>query len=98
MTISAESRNAIVRYATGTCSLGSILVASSGEGVCAILLGDDPGTLLNQLSDRFPYAAIFAGDEELAALVSKVVAYIETPGCGLKLPLDIKGTAFQRRV
>jgi AraC family transcriptional regulator of adaptative response/methylated-DNA-[protein]-cysteine methyltransferase len=98
MTDSTESRDAIIHYATSTCSLGSILVASSGKGVCAILLDDDPVVLLEQLSDRFPYAAMVAGDEDLAGLVSKVVAFIEAPGCGLDLPLDVHGTAFQRRV
>jgi len=98
MNMSAEGRDAIIRYATGACPLGSILVASSDKGVCAILLGDDPETLLDQLRDRFPYTTMTIGDEELAGLVAKVVAYIEAPVCGLELPLDIKGTLFQRRV
>jgi AraC family transcriptional regulator of adaptative response/methylated-DNA-[protein]-cysteine methyltransferase len=38
----------------GECSLGSILVAQSERGVCAILLGDDPETLAHELQDRFP--------------------------------------------
>ena len=33
---------ATIRFAIGECSLGSILVAASGKGVCAILLGDNP--------------------------------------------------------
>ena len=33
---------ASIRFAVGECSLGSILVAKSERGVCAILLGDDP--------------------------------------------------------
>src|SRR5207237_8570364 len=36
-----------IRFAVGECSLGSILVAATGRGVCAILLGDDPGALLH---------------------------------------------------
>jgi AraC family transcriptional regulator of adaptative response/methylated-DNA-[protein]-cysteine methyltransferase len=35
-----------IRFAVGECSLGSILVAQSGRGICAILLGDDPDVLL----------------------------------------------------
>jgi len=98
MNIPLEGRDAIIHYATGMCSLGTILVAASDKGVCAILLGDDPETLLDQLRDRFPYSAITVGDENLAGLVSKVAAYIEAPVDDLELPLDIKGTAFQRRV
>jgi AraC family transcriptional regulator of adaptative response/methylated-DNA-[protein]-cysteine methyltransferase len=98
MNISVERRGAILRYATGTCSLGSILVGSSEEGVCAILLGGDPETLLDQLRDRFPDMATTADEGELARLVAKIIAYIEAPVCDLDLPLDIRGTAFQRRV
>jgi AraC family transcriptional regulator, regulatory protein of adaptative response / methylated-DNA-[protein]-cysteine methyltransferase len=43
-----------IRFAVGECSLGSILVAQSERGVCAILLGDDPETLAHELQDRFP--------------------------------------------
>ncbi len=45
-----------IRFAIGQCSLGAILVAQSGRGVCAILLGDDPQTLLQDLQDQFPRA------------------------------------------
>jgi AraC family transcriptional regulator, regulatory protein of adaptative response / methylated-DNA-[protein]-cysteine methyltransferase len=45
-----------IRFAVGECSLGSILVASSERGICAILLGDDPDALARDLQDRFPQA------------------------------------------
>lgn len=90
--------SAVIRFATGECSLGSVLVAASGKGICAILLGDDPNTLLDNLHGRFPYADIAAGDTNLTRLVAKVVGFVEAPTCGLDWPLDIKGTAFQRRV
>ena len=37
----------IVRFAVGECSLGSVLVAATDRGVCAVLLGDDPEALKN---------------------------------------------------
>jgi hypothetical protein len=43
-----------IRFAVGECSLGSILVAVSEKGVCAISLGDDPGSLVRDLQDQFP--------------------------------------------
>ena len=46
-----------MRFAVGECSLGSILVAQSAKGVCAILLGDDPDALVRDLQDRFPRAS-----------------------------------------
>jgi AraC family transcriptional regulator of adaptative response/methylated-DNA-[protein]-cysteine methyltransferase len=87
-----------IHFAIGECSLGSVLVATSGKGICAILLGDDPVVLLDDLHARFPYADITSGDTNLTRLVAKVIGFVEAPTAGLDWPLDIKGTAFQRRV
>jgi AraC family transcriptional regulator of adaptative response/methylated-DNA-[protein]-cysteine methyltransferase len=87
-----------IRFAVGECSLGSILVAKSERGVCAILLGDDPEALARDLQDQFPKANFSGGDKEFEELVSKVVGFVEDPGIGLDLPLDVRGTAFQQRV
>lgn len=94
----AGGTNAAIRFAVGECSLGSILVAQSQRGVCAILLGDDPGALVHQLEDKFPKAELIGGDAEFEGLVARVVGLIEAPRVGLDLPLDIRGTAFQERV
>jgi AraC family transcriptional regulator of adaptative response/methylated-DNA-[protein]-cysteine methyltransferase len=87
-----------IRFAVGECSLGSILVARSEIGVCAILLGDDPDALARDLQDRFPRATLIGGDAEFEELVARVVGLVEAPGLGIDLPLDVRGTAFQRRV
>ena len=87
-----------IRFAVGECSLGSILVAHSGKGVCAIFLGDDPDALVRDLQDRFPSATLIGGDAGFEQLVAKVVGFVEAPGIGLDLPLDVRGTAFQQRV
>jgi len=87
-----------IRFAVGECSLGSILVAKSERGVCAILLGDDPDALTRDLQDQFPQANLIGGDAEFEQLVSKVVGFVESPALGLDLPLDVCGTAFQQRV
>jgi AraC family transcriptional regulator of adaptative response/methylated-DNA-[protein]-cysteine methyltransferase len=89
---------ASVRFAAGECTLGSILVAASDKGVCAILLGDDPDALARELQDLFPNAALAAGDSEFEAWVAKVVGFVDAPQIGLDLPLDVGGTAFQQRV
>jgi AraC family transcriptional regulator of adaptative response/methylated-DNA-[protein]-cysteine methyltransferase len=90
--------NSEIRFAIGECSLGSILVARSERGVCAILLGDDPEALARDLQDRFPRAILIGADSEFEELVSRVVGFVEAPGLGLDLPLDVRGTAFQQRV
>ena len=85
-----------IRFAVGECSLGSILVATSERGICAILLGDDPDALARELQDQFPRANLIGGDAEFEQLVSKVVGFVESPALGLDLPLDVRGTAFQQ--
>ena len=87
-----------IRFAVGACSLGSILVAQSERGICAILLGDDPETLTHDVQDRFPQANLIGGDAEFEQLVAQVVGFVEAPALGLDLPLDVQGTAFQQRV
>jgi AraC family transcriptional regulator of adaptative response/methylated-DNA-[protein]-cysteine methyltransferase len=87
-----------IRFAIGECSLGSILVAQSERGVCAILLGEDPDALARDLQDRFPKARLIGGDRDYEQLVAQVVGFIEAPAIGLDLPLDVRGTAFQQRV
>lgn len=94
----AGGANEEIRFAVGETSLGDILVASSKNGVACILLGNDPDELVRELQDRFPKARLIGADEDYEALVARVVGFIEAPGLGLDLPLDIRGTAFQRRV
>ncbi len=87
-----------IRFAIGECSLGSILVAQSERGVCAILLGDDPDGLARNLQDRFPHATLVGDDPDYERLVAQVVGFVDAPEVGLSLPLDVRGTAFQQRV
>jgi AraC family transcriptional regulator of adaptative response/methylated-DNA-[protein]-cysteine methyltransferase len=89
---------ATIRFAVGECSLGSVLVAASDKGVCAIFLGDDPNALARNLQDRFPKARIVGADATFDRWVAQAVGLVEQPALGLDLPLDIRGTAFQVRV
>jgi AraC family transcriptional regulator of adaptative response/methylated-DNA-[protein]-cysteine methyltransferase len=87
-----------IRFAIGACSLGAILVAATERGICAILLGDEPVALAQDLERRFPRARLISGDRAFELLVAQVVGLIEQPQHGARLPLDIRGTAFQQRV
>jgi AraC family transcriptional regulator of adaptative response/methylated-DNA-[protein]-cysteine methyltransferase len=87
-----------IRFAVGTCSLGSILVAASVRGICSISLGDNPEALLRELQDRFPHAELIGADPEFERTVAQIIAFVEAPRQRLDLPLDIRGTAFQQRV
>lgn len=87
-----------IRFAVGACSLGAILVAATGRGICAILMGEDPDALVRDLQDRFPNAELRGAEADFERTVAQVVGLVEAPRIGLELPLDVRGTAFQQRV
>lgn len=87
-----------IQFALGKCSLGAILVAQSECGICAILMGDDPDALVHDLQNRFPHVEHIESDAKFALLVAHVIRFIEAPCISLDLPLDMRGTAFQKRV
>jgi AraC family transcriptional regulator of adaptative response/methylated-DNA-[protein]-cysteine methyltransferase len=87
-----------IRFAVGECSLGSVLVAATEKGVCAISLGEDPDRLVRELQDRFPHARLIGADRDFERFIAKVIALVERPAQGFDLPLDVRGTAFQQRV
>ncbi|CNE16498.1 bifunctional regulatory protein/DNA repair protein [Yersinia intermedia] len=91
-------RDTTLHFAVGESSLGAILMAKSKLGICAILLGDSPALLVQQLQDKFPQAELIGGDTEFEQWFAQVVGLVEAPKLGLDLPLDIQGTAFQQRV
>jgi AraC family transcriptional regulator of adaptative response/methylated-DNA-[protein]-cysteine methyltransferase len=87
-----------IRFAVAQCSLGAILVAATSQGICAILIGDEPEPLVYDLQERFPQAELIGAEPAFEAVVAQVVGFVEAPRIGLDLPLDVRGTAFQRRV
>lgn len=95
---SFRSHGVTIRFAVGECSLGSVLVAASEKGICAIMLGDDPGILIRGFQDRFSKAHLIGADTQFERMVAHVIGFIESPGTGLNLPLDVQGTAFQQKV
>ena len=87
-----------IRYGIGQSSLGRVLAAASARGICSIMLGDNDQDLIRDLEHRFPNARAIEADAGFALTVAEVVGLVEEPVRGLALPLDIRGTAFQRRV
>jgi len=87
-----------IAFSIGECALGKVLVARSPVGVCAILIGSDAEELKSDLAARFPDSKLISNEPRLRDDLLKVVRFIETPGEGLDLALDMRGTPFQRRV
>jgi AraC family transcriptional regulator of adaptative response/methylated-DNA-[protein]-cysteine methyltransferase len=85
-------------FAIARCSLGFVLVAMSARGVCAIELGDDEEAVLAAFAAHFPRAERVRDDRELGATIDAVVRLVDDPVGSVSLELDVRGTAFQRRV
>jgi AraC family transcriptional regulator of adaptative response/methylated-DNA-[protein]-cysteine methyltransferase len=91
-------REEILRYATGHCALGPILVAQSAKGVAAILIEQDEEHLLPKLRRKFPAAHLIEDQRGLKDTLKQVDRLIDDPARGLDLALDIRGTQFQQKV
>lgn len=91
-------KNMEIRFAVAECSLGSVLVAATRKGICAVTLGDDPEVLVQNLQDHFPQAKLTGGDADFETLIATVITHIENPAQNFDLPLDIQGTVFQQKV
>ena len=88
-----------ISHGTVRCSLGHVLVAGTRRGVCAILLGDNRQSLVAELKTRFPKARLIQPDAQFSRWIAEAVRFIDqAKDETLHLPLDIRGTAFQRRV
>jgi AraC family transcriptional regulator of adaptative response/methylated-DNA-[protein]-cysteine methyltransferase len=97
-TYRAGGKGERVRFAVGDSALGKVLVAATERGICAIFLGDDRAELESELRARFPHAQLEPGDSSFSDTVRAVTALVDSPAAAPALPLDIQGTAFQRRV
>lgn len=90
-----------IRYDIGACGpglKGLLLVADRGRGLCAILMGDDEGALVEELAERFPRAQLMQDEAELSAALDAVQTMLADPSQGLDWPLDPFGTEFQLQV
>jgi AraC family transcriptional regulator of adaptative response/methylated-DNA-[protein]-cysteine methyltransferase len=88
----------VLFYATGGCAFGTVLIARSTEGVCAILPGDDARALQDDLARRFPHSTLVPNEAMVRDDWTKVARYADNASGGLDLTLDMRGTPIQRRV
>lgn len=94
----SAARTEIILHAIGDCVLGKVLVGRSESGVCAVLLGADRDELEADLGIRFPKARIVASGADIDDDLREVIRFVDEPSRGIRLPLDMRGTPFQRRV
>lgn len=87
-----------LRYATFDSPLGRLLVAATERGVCALYLGDSDGPLESALREEYKAAEIRRDEAGLRRLVEPVLSQLEGRAPLADFPLDVRATAFQRRV
>ena len=94
----AYGKGATISFTTCESRFGPLLVAVTDRGICRILHGPDPAVLEAILGDEFSRADIARDDARLADVVAEVLRRIDGDVPARELPLDVQGTAFQRRV
>ena len=92
----AKGLGQTIRYACFATPLGTVLAATTDRGLCSIKLGDDPGRLRRLLAEEFAAAELV--EDSLKDLREKILSFIDGEASLARVPLDIRGTVFQRRV
>ena len=87
-----------IRIARAQSAMGPLLVGATELGVCFIGFAEDFPALEGDLRHRFPHAQVEEAPDTLVDTMRALIAFIEEPRAVLELPLDLRGTAFQRRV
>ena len=86
-------------FVTLSTPLGRLLVAATDRGVCRVMLGDSASKLEADLRGEFDAADVREDHSgKLEGYVEAILSYLEGTEPHLDLPLDIRATAFQRRV
>src|SRR5262245_2760974 len=85
-----------IRYACFMTPLGTVLAAATDKGLCSIKLGDDGNRLRRLLAEEFANAEL--AEDSLSAIKQQILSFIDGEASLARVPLDIRGTVFQRRV
>lgn len=91
-------RGVAVSFAIAESALGWVIVAATELGVCAVRLGDDPAALQRAIAEEFHAAELGPDDPRLEQHLQTVIAFLAGDLPHLDLPVDVRATAFQRRV
>lgn len=89
--------NMTIHYTLAESSLGTVLIAATEQGICAVRVGNG-AALVKELEAEFPSAKLQRNDTLLAEQAEQVLAYMAGEQAELNLPVDVQATAFQARV
>lgn len=89
---------AAIRYTCANSPLGRMLIAATERGICAIQFARSDGELIEGLKREFPFATRKSDQAGLHLWVDSLLKHMCGKALDSSLPLDIRATAFQRRV
>jgi AraC family transcriptional regulator of adaptative response/methylated-DNA-[protein]-cysteine methyltransferase len=89
---------AAIRYACSDSPLGRMLIAATDRGICSIQFAQSDDELIEGLRREFPFAVRKPDGGELRSWVEALLSKMGGKELNSALPLDIRSTAFQRRV
>ncbi|MCD6041416.1 MAG: ada, AraC family transcriptional regulator, regulatory protein of adaptative response [Burkholderiales bacterium] len=92
----ANGKGQHIAFCSFRTPLGMVLIAATEKGICSVKLGDDASRLHAMLQEEFSQARIT--ERALPDLRAKILAFVNGEASLAKVPLDIRGTVFQRRV
>jgi AraC family transcriptional regulator of adaptative response/methylated-DNA-[protein]-cysteine methyltransferase len=92
----ARGKGQRISFCSFPSALGTVLVASTGKGVCSVKLGPDAAALERLLAEEFSEARI--EEEPMPEVKKAILDFIGGEASLARVPLDIRGTVFQRRV
>jgi AraC family transcriptional regulator of adaptative response/methylated-DNA-[protein]-cysteine methyltransferase len=87
-----------IQYAMVASPLGRVLVAATPRGLCAVRFGESASELERELREEFSAAEVRRDDAALQPYVQPLLASLRGEDTTIDLPLDIRATAFQKRV
>lgn len=94
----AGGEGATIRYASAETAVGRVLVGATERGLCSVKIGANEGVLARALRAEFPAADVKHDPSGVGKWLRGVVAHLDGREPKEGLPLDIRATAFQRRV
>jgi len=94
----AKGKGLSIRYCTFSSSLGTVLVASTDRGVCSVKIGDSAAALMKLLKSEFHEASVLEDPSALKAVKEHVLSFVAGDDSLTRVPVDIRGTVFQRKV
>ncbi len=94
----ARGKGLRIFYDVIESALGRVLVARTAKGVCAVKLGEDADQLARQLAQEFSEAELVRDERALSDTRRALAAFLSGEGSLARVPIDVRGTVFQRRV